>query len=178
MSRFTNIDTPVYTNDYITLFELTEYYDNKCEMNCCYKQKNDIVKFCNICDSTKPLHLLDNCIDLYIFRKMNKPLRLNEDDIFSILRKHCKKLIIMNNKAGFIFSSTQKKILDEEYRKLLLKNEINPDKPFLYRRVTMYKYMNLGNKNESRDSSFIASEMVFDFIHPEIVKALIKDKII
>ena len=171
------VEPLVYTDNYLSLFELTEMHDNQCEMSCCYGKKSNKVIFCDICESTKPLHLLDDCIDLYIFRKLNKPLRMNENDIFDILKKNCRKIIMFDGKAGFIISSTQKEAFDNDYRNLLIKNKIDPDKPFMYRNITTYNYCNLGKKHESRDSSFVTSEMVFDFIHPEIVNTLILNNI-
>lgn len=173
-----NVEPQNYTDNYLSLFELTEFYEKQCEMSCCYGIKSNKVDFCDICDYNKPLHLLDDCIDLYIFRKINKPLRMNENDIFDILKKNCRKIIMFDCKAGFIISSTQKESFDKDYRNLLIKNKIDPDKPFLYRSVTTYNYCNLGNKNESRDSSFVTSEMVFDFIHPKIVNSLIQNNIL
>ena len=178
-----SVEPQIYTDDFISLYELVDYYEKnkKHEIKCCDDKntnKNKDVQFCDICDSTKPLHLLQDCIDLYILRKLNKPLRMNEDDIFNILKKHCRRIIKINNQIGYIVSSTQKEALDKEYRELLINNNIDPNKPFVYRSVTMYTYMNLGYRNETRESSFVTCEMVFDFIHPEILNTLIHNNII
>ncbi len=128
--------------------------------------------FCYVCCSFT--HSISKCINLYLFRGVNKYPRFKNKEIIDILENKCLCKIHLDGKVGYIISKSQKDEIQNEYNHFVSSRGINPYMPYLFRNVKMFHYSELGkNKDKKRVSAFVLAEMIFDYLHPDLVKCLI-----
>ena len=169
----------LYSNDVLSLFDLLDIKEVINDQNI-----DDIVlsdlqledkkkQFCYLCGSFS--HSLYDCIDLYIFRDVNKYPRFKREEIMNILKDNCLCVFELDGKTGYIISSEQKDEIKKSYDRFVASRGVNPFMPYLFRNVSMFHYTEVGDKkDEVRRSAFVLAEMVFDYLHPDIIKRLIK----
>ena len=130
-------------------------------------------QFCYICGSLS--HSLYNCIDLYLFRDVNKYPRFKREEIMNILKNNCLCVVELDGKTGYIISSKQIDEIKRCYDIFLVSRGVNPFMPYLFRNVKRFHYNKLGkDKDQVRESAFVLADMVFDYLHPDIIKRLIR----
>ena len=93
----------------------------------------------------------------------------------NILKDNCLCVFELDGKTGYIISSKQKDEIKKSYDRFVASRGVNPFMPYLFRNVSMFHYNEVGDKkDEVRRSAFVLAEMVFDYLHPDIIKRLIK----
>lgn len=169
----------IYSSNILSLFHLLDVKevidDNNIDNNILSDlQLEDKKKqFCYLCSSFT--HSLYDCIDLYLFRDVNKYPRFKRDEIINILKDNCLCVFELDGKTGYIISSEQKDEIKKSYDRFVTSRGVNPFMPYLFRNVSMFHYTDVGGKkDEVRRSAFVLADMIFDYLHPDIIKRLIK----
>lgn len=169
----------LYNKDVLSLFDLLDVKNIVNDQNIDDNILSDLQlenkkkQFCYLCSSLS--HSLYDCSNLYLFRDVNKYPRFKREEIMNILKDNCLCVFELNRKTGYIISSKQKDEIKKYYDRFVASRGINPFMPYLFRNVSMFHYTDVGDKKDVvRRSAFVLAEMVFDYLHPDIIKRLIK----